>query len=364
MIQLPRHAELWLPGYVKSRLRDAFSRPAAGRGRVWLAIADHYEPLYQNATEETAAERVAMWTRYWPEIAERHTDSAGRHPRYSFFYPQEEYRPHLLDALARFAAAGIGEVEVHIHHDGEGEQNFVDRMSGFVEALHERHGLLRKRDGRVRFGFIHGNWALDNSRPDGRWCGLNNEITLLRELGCYADFTMPSASSPTQARTVNTIYWAIDDPQRPRSYDYGVPVRPGRGGAGDLLIIPGPLSLRWRRGLVPRIDTGEIASYDPPTAYRVRRWLDVAPRVGDDLFIKLFTHGAQERHSTALLVNGGMDETYRLVAEQCRRRGYDYYFSSTWEMRLAVEQAWKQEGPAALLADRQQQSHGRQIVSR
>ena len=39
----------------------------------------------------------------------------------------------------------------------------------------------------ARFGFIHGNWCLDNSRADGRWCGLNNELILLRELGCYAD---------------------------------------------------------------------------------------------------------------------------------------------------------------------------------
>ena len=54
-------------------------------------------------------------------------------------------------------------------------------------------------NGRVVFGFIHGNWALDNSRPDGKYCGLNNEITLLRDLGCYADFTMPSGASPTRA---------------------------------------------------------------------------------------------------------------------------------------------------------------------
>ena len=33
------------------------------------------------------------------------------------------------------------------------------------------------------------------SLPDGRWCGLNNELILLRDLGCYADFTLPSAPS-------------------------------------------------------------------------------------------------------------------------------------------------------------------------
>jgi len=36
----------------------------------------------------------------------------------------------------------------------------------------------------------------------------------LRELGCYTDFTMPSGAEETQARLINTIYWAIDDPKR------------------------------------------------------------------------------------------------------------------------------------------------------
>jgi hypothetical protein len=362
MIRLPRNAQLWLPGYIKSRARRIFTRPPAGQGRVWLAIADHYEPYYQRPDDATARARVALWTKYWPEIARRHTDSAGRHPKYNFFYPQEEYRPELLDALAEFRAAGTGEVEIHIHHDGEGEQDFIDRMSGFIEALHERHGLLRKRGGRIQFGFIHGNWALDNSRPDGRWCGLNNEITLLRDLGCYADFTMPSGSSPTQARTVNTIYWATDDPMRPRSYDYGEAIRPGRSSSGDLLMIPGPFCLRWRRGLPPRMDSGEIASYDPPSAYRVKRWLDTAPGIGNDIFIKLYTHGTQERHSTELLLNGGLDRLFRFTAEVCRGRGYQYFFCSTWEMRLAVEAAWKED--TAAIIQNQEDCNGRQIVSR
>ena len=74
-----------------------------------------------------------------------------------------------------------------------GEQSFTGRMSRFIETLAGRHGLLRRHRGKLAFGFIHGNWALDNARPDGRWCGLNNEITLLRDLGCYADFTLPAA---------------------------------------------------------------------------------------------------------------------------------------------------------------------------
>jgi hypothetical protein len=342
-MQLPRNAQIWFPGYVKSRFRDAFRRPPAGSGRVWLAIADHYEPYWRKASDPTpdelARERVELWARLWPEIAARHHDSAGNRPVYTFYYPQEEYHPELLDILAEVTRAGVGDVDVHIHHDGEGEQNFVDRMGGFIETLDRRHGLLRKHQGRLVFGFIHGNWALDNSRPDGRWCGLNNEITLLRDLGCYADFTMPSGASPTQGRILNTIYWTTDDPAQPRSYDRGTPVVPGKPGTGDLLMVTGPFCIRWGERMVPRIEKGELASYDMPNAYRVKRWIDVAPRIGNDLFIKLFTHGTQDRNSNALLRKGGLDDTFRLVAEECRRRGYEFRFVSTWGMRLAIDQA-------------------------
>lgn len=334
---LPRHAELWLPGYMRSRWRQR-GEPRAG-GRVWVAIADHWEPLWNKPSLDVAKQRVQSWASGWPAIASRHADSRGRRPQYTFYYPEEEYRPEFLDVLAGLRAAGVADVDVHIHHDGEGEQNFIDRMSGFIETLAVRHGLLRRSNGQIVFGFIHGNWALDNSRPDGRCCGLNNEITILRKLGCYADFTMPSAGSPTQARMVNTIYWAVDDPARPRSYDTGIPVRPGSRDSGDLLMIPGPLAIRWSGRLLPRLECGELAHQDLPTPYRIRRWLEVAPRIGSDIFIKLHAHGTQERNSAALLAGGGLDALFRGLSEECRTAGQELRYVSTWEMRQAVERA-------------------------
>jgi hypothetical protein len=339
-ISLPRHAELWLPGYIRNRLATA-SAPRGGR--LWMALADHWEPYWLHPSDETAAERVATWRKHWPEIARRHADSTGRPPQHTFYYPQEEYRPRFLDALAEMKQAGIADVDVHIHHDGEGQQNFVDRMSGFVETLVARHGLLRLSGGRPVFGFIHGNWALANSLPNGICCGLNNEISLLRDLGCYADFTMPSGNSPSQSRTVNTIYWVRDDPLKPRSYDRGVVVKPGVQGAGDLLMIPGPLGLRWTERRLPRLETGEVACQDLPTPYRVERWLDLAPRIGRDIFLKLYTHGAQERNSSALLLRGGLERLFTLLAEGCRRHGHQLRYVSTWEMRQAVDAAARGE---------------------
>ncbi|MDH4174949.1 MAG: hypothetical protein OEW16_06205 [Gammaproteobacteria bacterium] len=343
-MKLPRNAQLWLPDYVRSRFRANGAAPSGAR--VWLTICDHYEPEWLKPDAATSRSRVATWERQWPQIARRHADSAGRHPVYTFFFPQEEYRREYLDPLTQMTADRIADVDIHIHHHGEGEKDFVDRMYGFIETLTQGHGLLRRHEGRPVFGFIHGNWALDNSRPDGLCCGLNNEITLLREMGCYADFTMPSGASPTQSRTVNQIYWVNDDPAAPRSFDHGVQVRPGEPGEGDLLMITGPMGLRWRERLMPRLETGEIAWQDAPTPYRIERWFDLAPRIGQDIFIKLYTHGAQERNSTALLDRGGLDNLFKFMGEACARRGYRWYSVSAWQMRQAVDCAARRQDPS------------------
>jgi hypothetical protein len=316
-------------------LRSFQSSPPVGKTRVWVAITDHYEPYWRDRDNGKARDRVAAWRQKWPEIAGRHTDSQEKPAQYSFFYPEEEYRPELLDSLSEMVRAGLSDVEIHLHHDGEGQQDFLDRMSGFMLTLHGRHGLLRKVDGRIAFGFIHGNWALDNSRPDGRWCGLNNELSLLRDLGCYADYTMPCGPSPMQTRMLNRIYWATDDVSQPKSYDTGIDVRPGRLGSGDLLMIPGPFGLRWRERLKPRLEIGELAAYDPPTPYRVQRWLDLAPRVGNDVFVKLFSHGAQENNLRCLL-GGGLDLMFGELKRQCLGRGWELRYATAWDMYHAV----------------------------
>src|SRR5438046_7181084 len=158
-MRLPRHAELWLPGYVRSRLKN-WSPPLPGR--VWFAIADHWEPYWLKPADDVARERVAIWVKHWPAIAGRHVDSRGRCPQYTFYYPQEEYRAPFLDALADMRHKQIADVDIHIHHDGEGERNFLDRMQGFIDTLVTRHGLLRQHNGRDVLGLLLGNWGLAN----------------------------------------------------------------------------------------------------------------------------------------------------------------------------------------------------------
>jgi hypothetical protein len=104
-------------------------------------------------------------------------------------------------------------------------------------------------------------------------------------------------------------------------------------------MIPGPLGLRWSERLLPRLENGEVAHYDPATPYRVERWLELAPRIGGDIFLKLHTHGTQERNSSALLREGGLDRLFDLLSSTCRRQGHKLHYVSAWEMRQAVDAA-------------------------
>jgi hypothetical protein len=334
-MKLPRHSHIWAIPYLKDRAQYRLrARPPIKR--IWLTIADHYEPLWHTSNLEVAKARVQRWHSAWPKIAALSVkDSFGRPPQYTFFYPEEEYHRHLLEPLAAMTRDGISDVEVQIHHDADGRQSFVNRISRFCAVLRQRHGLLRETEGRIRFGFIHGNWALDNSRPDGRWCGLNDEIQILRDLGCYADFTMPSGNSPTQSRMLNAIYWCTDDPVRPKSYDVGAPVRPGQQISGDLLMIPGPFGIRWMERLMPRMEIGELSAGDPPTPSRIRRWIELAPQIDGNVFIKLHTHGAQERNSTMLLT-GGLEALFRSMAAEAGRQKCELVFATAWQMYLAI----------------------------
>jgi hypothetical protein len=315
--------------------------------RVFICVADHYDPKRARPSREIERQRVDRWMEGYPRSVAGLADSAGRAPQHTFFYPAEEYEPEHLDRLAELCQAGYGEVEVHLHHDNDTSERLRETLLTFTSALYERHGLLAKdAEGKIRYGFIHGNWALDNSRKDGRWCGVNDELTVLAETGCYADFTMPSAPADCQTRTINSIYYARDDCQRPKSHDRGVPARVGgRPPADGLLMIQGPLALNWRRrkwGVLPRLENGDLHGGHPPDEQRLRLWLRAGVGVvgrPEWRFVKLHTHGAQERNA-AMLLGEPMRRFHESLAELARRQAdFRYYYVTAREMADLVRQA-------------------------
>jgi hypothetical protein len=273
-----------------------------------LCLADHYEPKFGRADVTGGRRRIAAWTEHYPRQFRCFRDSDGRSPRHSFFFPYEEYEPEYLDALAGLCRAGFGEVEIHLHHDNDTADGLRDKLLHFKEILASRHGLLARRrdDGEVKYGFIHGNWALCNCRPDGKLCGVNNEIEVLLSTGCYADFTFPSAPDITQPPIINSIYYAADRPGAPCSHEHAVPLD-AKDNGNALLMMQGPLLPDWQRrkwGIFPGIENGCIQGTQPPSVERLRRWLQARVQVPgrpDWYFVKLHAHGAPEHDHEALL---------------------------------------------------------------
>jgi hypothetical protein len=353
-----RHArrtgqDRWLGAYVRQFPRRR--PPEPGRNvHVLLCVADHYEPMVRRPTPEVARARVERWAREYPRLFGRFHDSDGRPPRHSFFYPPEEYKPEYLELLAGLCRQGFGEVEVHLHHDKDTAVGLRRTLLDYKRLLAERHGLLARRPdtGEAAYAFIHGNWALCNSLPGGRWCGVNNELEILLETGCYADFTLPSVPSPSQTPKVNSLYYAWDRPGRPRSHDTGLDVGAGRPPENSLLMIQGPLLFNWRRrkwGLVPRVENSCLQWNQAPTLERLDLWLRArvqVPSRPDWFFVKLHTHGAPEWNADVLLGEPMVRFHEALARRAAEDRHFHFHYVTAREMynlARAAEAGW--DGP-------------------
>ena len=219
---------------------------------------------------------MRAWLHGYPALVAPYRDSEGRPPRHSFFFPGEEYQPGYLDALASLARRGLGEVELHLHHHDDTPDGLRAKIADYLR-LYDGHGhLTRTSDGKLRYAFIHGNWCLANARPDGRWCGVDGELPLLFDSGCYADFTFPAAPDPSQPPIVNQIYWPTESRRR-RAQDAGVPARVGDVRRDRILMIEGPGIAA--PGRLSRRVRNRCHADDPPTPAR-RSWVRQDPRRG------------------------------------------------------------------------------------
>ena len=330
-----KNLHTWLPGYARWLVENARRPKVRGPRHLLFAFCDHYEPLWGDATPEVGDERVRAWEERYPELARGFRDGDGRPPRHSFFFPGEQYRPVYLDRLARLARAGLGEVELHLHHDGDTAQKLRRDILHYLQ-LYSIHGhLSRDADGRLRYGFIHGNWCLANARKDRRWCGVDEEIPLLWDTGCYADYTFPSAPDECQPNIVNQIYWPDGDLKRTRAYERGVRARVGELKRDRILMIEGPLALARKAGrLQPRIESAAVTAADPGSEARVATWVKQGIHVAgrpEWTFVKVHTHGAPEAQAASLLGDGGR-ALHRALARYNDGRAWVLHYVTAREM--------------------------------
>ncbi|MGA3067266.1 MAG: right-handed parallel beta-helix repeat-containing protein [Tepidisphaeraceae bacterium] len=352
-----RNVHRWLGPYLFQSLRPRLRR--SKEKHVLICIADHYEPQVGNVRTDRALERTRRWAEDYPLLLSKYRDSDGKPPRHTFFYPLEQYAAPEMEMLAELCRAGYGEVEIHLHHDRDTSENLRRQLLRHVRLLSNQYGMLatHKKDGRIMYGFVHGNWALDNSRPDGRWCGVDDELEILRQTGCYADFTLPSAPNSTQVGKINSIYYAVED-GLPRSHEVGVNVGRGPRPADSLMLIQGPLTLNWRDlkwGLLPRVENGCIQANQAPSMHRLKLWLKAnvqIPSRPDWYFVKLHTHGAPEDNRQVLLGPAMFSFHTALAKRSMFDHNFYYHYVTAREMynlARAAEDGYK--GPVDAARD-------------
>jgi hypothetical protein len=269
-----------------------------------------------------------------------------RPPSHTWFVPGEQYRSEVLEALTGLAREGLGEVELHLHHGHDTAETLRARLESMLRQFRQHGALVTEGDPPMEvYGFIHGNMALDNSRRDAGMCGVDNEIDVLLETGCYADFGSPTAPSHSQTRKINSIYYAVDNPARPKSHDDGVDATAGVKDRQGLLIVQGPLSLDWRdrkAGMLPRIDNAEITGNHPGTAARIDRWVRQEIHVKgrpDWIVVKASCHGAEVPHFESLLGTPA-DQMYTDLERRFRDRpGYRLHYVTARELYNIVKAA-------------------------
>jgi hypothetical protein len=332
----------WLPRYVAQRAtrRGTRARPL----HVMLALADHFEPSILPGRPGAHAEmaeqerRLARWCREYPEAVARWRDADGRPFRHTYFYPAEQYDKRLIDRLAEHCHAGWGEIEVHLHH-GVSEPATAEstrrELVEFRDQLAARGCLSRwDGDGAVRYAFVHGNWALANV-ANGYACGVDEEMAILADTGCYADMTLPSAPHPTQIGKINALYECSRPLTQRAPHRTGRDLRVGRPPHVFPLMVQGPLAARLIRPPSgrprPRIENGEVTGVNPPTPARMAVWqrtrITVAGRP-DWLFVKLHCHGMDPRDEGAMLGRPLQDFLTAVTAD----RSFALHFVTAREM--------------------------------
>lgn len=336
----------WLTRYPMWRLEELFRRMSEtiSHKHLIFVVANHFEPGWDGSgiamDWDSQIARVDKWTGRARTLGDSFKDSDGAPFRYTYFYPIEQYHKGLLDRLAEFQMEGFGEVEIHLHHGLDGPdtaQNLRYTLELYRDILAEEHGLLSKApDSREpKYAFVHGNLALANS-AGGRYCGVDSEMQILADTGCYADFTLPSWPDRSQVGHINAIYQCARPLNERSPHTAGRDLRVGESVKLPVLFT-GPLLFDWRRRIyglpIPRVDGGALASNYPPEIARLNNWLSANIGIKgrpEWVFIKLYCH-AFLPFDEDILTGESMRRFLGMLLDTAAREGFGIHFVTARE---------------------------------
>jgi len=347
-VELPRKIVRSMPWVLSYFVQRCVPRAGPrGAPHLILCLADHFEPAIvpgegpRQASRDTQEARLEHWCREIPRAVNKWRDAEGFPFRHTYFYPAEQYESGIIERIARHCHDGWGEVEIHLHHgfsEPDTASNTRNTLLRFRDAL-ASHGCLSqfKGEGEPRYAFVHGNFALANSARN-RHCGVDSEMRILSETGCFGDFTLPSAPNVSQTAKINSLYECALPLDQRAPHRKGRDLQVGRTPDVFPLIVQGPLMWdfsRRKRGVpFPAIENGEITAQHPPTMKRLRLWRKAAISVKgrpDWIFVKLHCHGMDPRDSQAM--HGDLLKSFlRQLADGAKDGNYQVHFTTAREM--------------------------------
>lgn len=336
------YAAKFLPSYTWQWVSR---RAPSGAVHLIFMLADHFEPYIPppGGTAPVAyaeqARRLEWWCHEYPRLSDRWRDHDGKPFVHSYFYAAEHYDPALIEILAEHCRAGWGEIEIHLHH-GIAEPDTVENVRRtlveFRDALAFRHQCLALEEGEgvPRYAFVHGNFALANS-AGGRYCGVDSEMAVLAETGCYSDMTLPCAPRhPAQTRKINSLYECTLPLDKAAPHRRGKDLKVGRAPKTFPLIVQGPLGMDFGRRGTPGIDNGSITRSNPLSVRRLQLWKKAAVRVvgrPDWVFIKLHAHSMDLSQKDSV-AGEPMRRFLEELVRNARDRKETLHFTSAREM--------------------------------
>jgi hypothetical protein len=335
----------WFPSYAWQRITR---RAPSGGTHLVIALADHFEPAIlphdgsARAPYPEQERRLEHWSRTYPVVFDSLRDGDGRPFVHTYFYPAEQYDRGLVGRLATHCERGWGEIEVHLHHGTrhpDTEENTRRQLLDFRNILASEHRSLSFLDGvgPPRYAFVHGNFALANS-ADGYNCGVDSEMQVLAETGCYAEFTLPPGLyHRSHIAKINSLYECFPPLGRPRAHRRGRDLEVGRTPTVFPLMIEGPLMLSFVRPDGSRligVENGSLTTRNPPSMYRLGLWKRAGIKVKGRpnwLFVKLQCHGMDPRDEEVML-GPTIQHFLRELIEGARQRSETLHFVSAREM--------------------------------
>jgi len=347
-----------LPSYFWQQLTR---RSPIGPVHLIIAIADHFEPSSMPgnfagyAPQDIQEQRVESWCAQYPKKFREFRDSEGRPFTHTYFYPAEQYDRALVQQIADLCHAGWGEIEIHLHHgvtEPATAESTREQLVRFRDTLAHDHGCLSYKDGdsSPKYAFVHGNFALANS-AGGFGCGVDDEMHILAETGCYVDMTYPtSAFHPAQISKLNSIYECGSELKQRTPHRHGFDLKVGRSISTLPFLIQGPWALhfdRQARNHIGRIEDGAFTAANPPSMHRLQLWKRSAITVSgrpDWLFIKLDAHGMYPTDTETVLGIPTQNFVKELISGAAERRETLHFVSAREMANIALAACDGREG--------------------